>query len=235
MGDKVMKCGVIFKFCLLLLGITFLSACTGVEEVSKKNEEAMVNYMARAVTNHSKTTRNKLIPVRKKDLEKKVDIEKEEQDKKERPVPEKKGPTMGEVLGCSDIGFTIGSVKLQNSYVEGSYLNLQPSGNDKEFLVVRFKMRNNSKKMINFQTGSKNVQYVLHIGNKTISPLMTLAQDDIMYLEINLKPNETGNALLFYQVNKEQKYDDTYLEVACDGKECKMPFKIDKKNIRRSY
>jgi len=229
MGDKVMKCGVIFKFCLLLVGITFLSGCTKIEEVSKDNEEAMVNYMARVVTNHSKTTRNKLVPVRKKDLEKKVDIEKEKQGTKEQPVPEKKGPTMGEVLGCRDIDFSISSVKLQNSYVEGSYLNLQPSGNNKQFLVVRFKMRNNSKKMINFQTGSKSAQYVLHANNNTISPLMTLAQDDIMYLEIKLKPNEVGNALLFYQVNKGQKYDDTYLEVMCDGKECKLPFKIDKK------
>ncbi|SHO51352.1 DUF4352 domain-containing protein [Anaerocolumna xylanovorans] len=108
--------------------------------------------------------------------------------------------------------------KLYDSYAQrDNYFTLQPT-DGKKLLVVNFKVTNTTKKAVKVNLGKIHIDYKLHTANgKAYSPMVTLLDTDLNYLNYTLKGGKSDDAVLVFDVPAKINNDGLTLSISLNG------------------
>lgn len=226
---------LILSFILIVL--LSLSGC--IQELRTKEEEsdAIAEYMAGLLLKYNNYDRA-LIPVN--DFEDSFDDSSSDKrnDKKDKSdntnassssdkASEDKGQnaeavTLTDLFGQKNFDITYSGFKLTEFYPEDyddTYISLE-AGEGKQLLVIKFKIKNITKKTERLNLGETVIKYRLNIDGMSIDkPWFTVLENDLQYFDMNIKGEATAEAVLVYQISKEADTDAMKLSISKDGKE----------------
>lgn len=105
--------------------------------------------------------------------------------------------------------------KLCTSY-NGDYsdeaFNVQAkSGN--QLLVLRFTLKNTTKKSQKVKFIRSGISYELKIGEVSYYPKLSIASNDIQYFNTTIKSNKSKSAVLIFEIPKKQKVNSSILTI----------------------
>lgn len=108
--------------------------------------------------------------------------------------------------------------KLQLSYAQrDAYFTLTPTSGNK-LLAVNFKVSNKSKSSAKVNLDKIHIAYKLSTKDgKTYSPMVTLLDTDLKYLNITLKSGKSDDAVLLFDVPENLKTDGLTLSISLNG------------------
>jgi hypothetical protein len=101
---------------------------------------------------------------------------------------------------------------------EGEYIYLDAS-DGYELLVLRFQVANVTENMVDVSMIDKALDYrIVCNGSKAAKPMLTILMEDLGNLETSVKPGESQEAVLVFQVSDSMKdaIDSIELNVSCD-------------------
>lgn len=105
--------------------------------------------------------------------------------------------------------------KLYDIYPEKdeTYFSLKPREGHK-LLVLDFTIKNEGSKKVKINLTKIKYKYKLAINGETkLKPLLTLLENDLQYLNMDINSDESVDVILIFEVNKDIKVDDIILEV----------------------
>jgi hypothetical protein len=227
----------------ILIALLSLSGC--IQELRTKEEEsdAIAEYMAGLLLKYNNYDRA-LIPVN--DFEDSFDDSSSDKqnDKKDKSdntnassssdkASENKGQnaeavTLTDLFGQKNFDITYSGFKLTEFYPEDyddTYISLE-AGEGKLLLVIKFKIKNITKKTERLNLGETVVKYRLNVDGMSIDkPWFTVLENDLQYFDMNIKGEATAEAVLVYQISKEADTDAMKLSISKDGKEMTVQLK----------
>ncbi|HHX79021.1 MAG TPA: hypothetical protein GX695_04645 [Acholeplasmataceae bacterium] len=94
-----------------------------------------------------------------------------------------------------------------------TYFSLKPR-DDHKLLVLDFTIKNESSKKIKLNLTKTNYKYKLFInGEMKLKPLLTLLENDLQYLNMDISANKSAEVILIFEVKSNIEADDMILEV----------------------
>ena len=122
-----------------------------------------------------------------------------------------------QVMGMSDIDVEyIGYERVQS--ISDSSFNLQ-SKEGEEFLIVKFDVKNTSKKELLFNLSDLDISYQLDINAEDkLKPLVTLKENDLRFIDLKLKANGTKETVLMFEIDKDLKIENANLIISREDK-----------------
>ena len=202
-----------------------LCGCANTMDIPNKKEDVIVDYMANIVLEHNNSTEYIIKEQAVTTIPPKVTVspmvtkapeKTKAPDKTKAPSDDSstKGPEStpvpsetttdnpAVVLGVSGIGMKINGYQIQNSYSDGDYFTLEPE-EGKCLLMVNISLINNSSADKQVTLTADMVDYEIKINDNDIyNPLMTVLDNDILYLEKNIVAGKSEDAILVFQVDK---------------------------------
>lgn len=134
--------------------------------------------------------------------------------------------TIHEVIGGGKVNVEYKSYKTFTSYPKNSKYFSVDAAEGNELIVVSFELTNQSNKTNSVDLISKNVKYQLNINTEThYQPLLTLLSDDVQFLNIELGPNETAEAVLVFEVPQELNKNEIKLIISDENKTASITIK----------
>lgn len=108
--------------------------------------------------------------------------------------------------------------KLQSSYAQrDAYFTLTPTSGNK-LLAVNFKVSNKSKSSVKVNLEKIHIAYKLSTKDgKSYSPMVTLLDTDLKYLNLTLKSGKSDDAVLLFDVPENLKTDGLTLSISLNG------------------
>ncbi|MDF2870295.1 MAG: hypothetical protein K0R05_1870 [Anaerocolumna sp.] len=108
--------------------------------------------------------------------------------------------------------------KLQSSYAQrDAYFTLTPTSGNK-LLAVNFKVSNKSKSSVKVNLDKIHIVYKLSTKDgKSYSPMVTLLDTDMKYLNFTLKSGNSDDAVLIFDVPENLKTDGLTLSISLNG------------------
>jgi hypothetical protein len=135
------------------------------------------------------------------------------------PVP--KEYSIAEIIGNTDFVFDYSGFEIADTYPkdsESAYFTLTPNKGN-QFLVVSFKITNDSNKKQTLDLSKADIQYLLSIGgDNEYEPLFTLLENDLRYLNITLAKGKSEKVLLVFEIAKDIKISDMSLSISKNDK-----------------
>ena len=109
-----------------------------------------------------------------------------------------------EVIGMKNIAIEYTGYDMVNSFSD-EYFSLDAS-KGKQLLVMKFDVKNSSKKPVKLQLADANIQYQLDIDAGTmIKPQLTFMLNDLRYIDLEIGSKETKETILIFEVPKKQE------------------------------
>lgn len=122
-----------------------------------------------------------------------------------------------DVIGKKDFSIDYKNYKLVKCYPEDSdhaYFTLEPR-DGYQLMVVSFKVKNTSKSDNKLSLSEDDINYSLSVnGKKGYEPLLTLLENDLKYIDMTIGGGKTKNAILIFEVSKNDKLSNVSLEVS---------------------
>jgi len=116
-----------------------------------------------------------------------------------------KNSTLSEVIGSTDFDIQYKEYKLCDTYPEdktSTYFSLSANPG-KQLLVTSFSLKNLANKANTLNLTDSTVDYLLaDNAGITYKPLLTLLQNDLQYINVNLDAGKTETVLLVFEVSK---------------------------------
>ncbi|HKL99721.1 MAG TPA: hypothetical protein VJZ06_07435 [Mobilitalea sp.] len=226
---------------ITLLLMLSLTGCIHKYQLSDENTEVAAEYMAGILLQYDENYQSSLI--KKEELEEKiVNLLAEEANKAvstptPTPVPtnEESGSqvvgdentlmdgefTIAEVIGATNIDIQYDSYKLYNSYPEddtSTYFSLTPNIGS-QLLVATFSLGNETDKKRKIDLSKSKIVYQLDVNVGTIyKPLLTLLENDLQFIMMNVEPKKKETALLIFEVPKDVEMKNINLIISKDSK-----------------
>jgi hypothetical protein len=122
-----------------------------------------------------------------------------------------------QVMGMTNIKVEYTKYETVANLSESSYALEAAKG--KELLVVYFDVTNTSKKALQFSLGDLDISYLLDLNMELkLKPLITSKNNDLRYIDLSIKKNETIETLLVFEVDKSVKIKDANLIISREDK-----------------
>lgn len=110
---------------------------------------------------------------------------------------------------------TYSSFDTYHTYPKNSDVYVIDASKGNELLVLDFDVKNNTDRNIEVNLTKENLEYSLYIGDKKYSPMVAVLENGgLMYLDVKLKPGETGNAELLFEIPDGSDLSDMRLDVS---------------------
>ena len=223
-GGVALKKNIGLRSGLLLVAIS-LCGCASATDMPDKKEAIIVDYMVNAVLQHNNnmdydikekpvvTLPPKVTVPPKATEEPKATVEPDgtknpaSDDSGEKPIstPAPSDITTDNpavVLGISGIGMEIKDYEIHKSYSSGDYFTLEPE-EGKNLMMVNISLVNNTSTDKKLSLTAQMVNYEIEINDKdTYNPLLTVLDNDMLYLERNMSAGATEQAILVFQIDK---------------------------------
>lgn len=108
--------------------------------------------------------------------------------------------------------------KLESDYAQrDNYFTLTPTSGNK-LLAVSFKLSNKTKSSVKVNLDKIHIVYKLSTkGGKTYSPMVTLLDTDLQYINLTLKSGKSDDAVLIFDVPENLKTDGLTLSISLNG------------------
>ena len=129
--------------------------------------------------------------------------------------------TLTEVFGVSSFNITYKDYKVTDHYTYnfGTLKQHQTPRDGYEYLVVNFSIKNKSKETRPFTLIKNEVQYTLTDDNGvSFASIFTLKENDIQYINLPIDSGKTIDALILFEIPKNDKLTKATLEVIKDNK-----------------
>lgn len=122
-----------------------------------------------------------------------------------------------QVMGMSNIDVEyIGYERVKS--LSDNTINFEAS-EGKELLIVKFNVKNTSKKELRFNLTDLDIVYQLDINNEDkFKPLITLMENDLRFIDLKIKANETRETVVIFAVDRGLKIDKANLIISRDDK-----------------
>lgn len=109
-----------------------------------------------------------------------------------------------EVIGIKNLTIEYNDYDMVGSFSD-EYFSLDAS-KDKQLMVIKFDVKNTSKKAIKLQLADAGIKYQLDINTGTIvNPQLTFMLNDMRYLDLEIGGNETKETIVIFEVPKKQE------------------------------
>lgn len=229
-GGVVLKKSIGLWSGLLLISV-YLVGCVSATELPDKHEEVVIDYMANMVLKHDSNMDYDIEYVYVPTLPPKVTVPPKATDtpptESDKPTGDKeqstKKPTVtvkpddtttdnpSVVLGISGISVEVKGYEIKKSYSLGDSFILEPN-EGKNLMMVEFSLVNKGKQDKHVMLTAQMVDYGVEINGKdTLYPLMTALDNDLLYLDKNIKTGEKEEAVLVFQVDETIKIESVKL------------------------
>ncbi|WOO36228.1 DUF4352 domain-containing protein [Anaerocolumna sp. AGMB13020] len=122
------------------------------------------------------------------------------------------------IISDNKYQFKYTDYKLQTSYAQReAYFTLTPTSGNK-LLAVNFKVSNKSKSSVKVNLEKIHIVYKLSTKDgKSYSPMVTLLDTDLKYLNLTLKSGKSDDAVLLFDVPENLKTDGLTLSISLNG------------------
>lgn len=128
--------------------------------------------------------------------------------------------TLNNVIGKKDFGIWYKNNHLYDTYPEDtsntSFSLTSRSGN--KLLVIAFSVKNLAGSKQKFDLSSSNITYKLDDHGTKLKPLLTLLENDLQYLDIDIQAGKSKEALLVFEVSKNDNTSNDKLIVSKGSK-----------------
>lgn len=227
-GGVVLKKSIGLWSGLLLISV-YLVGCVSATELPAKQEEVVIDYMANMVLKHDSNMDYNIEYVYVPTLPPKVTVPPKATDtptESDSPTGDNqstKKPTVtvkpddtttdnpSVVLGISGISIEVKGYEIRKSYSLGDSFILEPN-EGKNLMMVEFSLTNKGEQDKQVMLTAQMVDYGVEINGKdTLYPLMTALENDLLYLDKNIKTGESAEAVLVFQVDESVKIESVKL------------------------
>ena len=241
------------KSILLWAGLMSVSVslwgCASASDIPDKKEAVIIDYMANVVLEHDKNIEYTIEETLITTLPPKVTVapqkseppestkdpvnskEPDSQDGTKEPVESQEPSDItadnpAQVLGIKALGMKIKGYELHKNYSSGDYFTLEPE-KGKRLLMVSIVLTNNSSKAKQVTLNANMVDYEIVLNDKdTYNPLMTVLDNDLLYLDKKIPAKESIEAILVFQVD--EKTDISKVEFSMEKDKEKFAQTISK-------
>lgn len=142
---------------------------------------------------------------------------KDNQNGNQSVVNEKENSDFTEVIGIKNLTIEYIGYDMVNSFSD-AYFSLD-AGKDKQLLVIKFNVRNTSKKSMKLELADASIQYKLDINTGTIlKPQLTFMLNDLRYIDLEIGGKETKETIVIFEVSKKQEMKTAKLVISKDEK-----------------
>lgn len=132
--------------------------------------------------------------------------------------------TADELLSGDSIRLKLQTYELQNSY-GSSYATIE-AHDGKKLLVMKFRVKNSSGSSQKVNLMKKDLSYSLEADGSAIgSPLMTILENDLQYLDTRLAAGKSMEAVLIFEVDASRKLEDASLNITDGSRTAQLPLK----------
>jgi hypothetical protein len=130
---------------------------------------------------------------------------------------QKANADFAQVMGMSNIDVEYIGYERLKSLTDGSY-NFQAT-DGKELLVVKFNVKNTSKKELQFNLTDLDISYQLDINTEDkIKPIVTLKDNDLRFIDLKINANGARETVLIFAIDESLKIDKANLIISRDNK-----------------
>lgn len=222
---------------ILILLMAILAGCSAGPSLSAEQNDQAAEYVAGALLKYDKNYEEALIYDTE---EKKEETAEETAEPKPSAVPspsaapgsetgtpmpeeeDNKLYTLDEVFGLADFKIKYKSYKLRSSYPDNpmeSYFSMDAKKGHK-YVMAEFEIKNvsNTAKTINLL--KENITYQLNVNETVIyeKPSLTLLENDLQYVNMEIEKNATKKAMLVFQIKDQPDVKSMNMLVAKDDK-----------------
>lgn len=111
-----------------------------------------------------------------------------------------------EVIGVKNLTIEYSGYEIKDS-LSDTYFNIE-AGDGKQLLIVKFKVKNNSKKDIALNLAKSDILYQLDINTGNFQkPLLTFLDNDLRLIDTTVKGNSTLDTVLVFSVSDKVNLD----------------------------
>lgn len=123
------------------------------------------------------------------------------------------------VLGKDKFDITYSKYKFYDSYpVENDYFTIVPS-KGQQLMLLTFKVKNTTDKTQTFNLSESQIIYELESADgKVYSPMMTLLEEDIQYINLKIGAGKSQKAAIVFDVSKNIDKSDLKLKISYKDK-----------------
>ncbi len=121
------------------------------------------------------------------------------------PVPalysdEETTKQLTEMLAVEHITVSCEKFEMVDSVVSNNYFSLQAK-EGRQYVVVRFKLKNDSNQKITFDASGKGLEYSVDVNVNTRSRVsLSMLENDLQYMPIEVPANGTADAVLVFEI-----------------------------------
>lgn len=227
------------KIAVIAMAGLMLTGCgEAAYNLTESEESIIVNYAAHMVTKYNTYQKEGLTYVDPEEVEEEseevaLETEVQESDTTDasglpgNATPEGtdeeqtslSGAELSELFGQEDrLTFEYVGARLDTSYVENSYYALQ-ADKGYTYLILGIDVTNTSEETIDIDYLTRQPKFSVILNGEVRSPAeSTILMEDFSTLECTLKPGETKETVVLFQVpDTVESVDDLSLEVSIDG------------------
>lgn len=208
----------------LIIGLTIflslvLTSCASIEEATVDDTDVIAEYTASLLLKYDRSYKEELIDesyleTKPPDTEEVLVDEVGQDIEQDRPKPTTVNPSENEIpkvssltdiLDNKDIVIAYKNHDLYDSYPvepEDSYFALEKT-EGKKFCVFEFTITNNSSNESNINLVKNEIIYQLKIDSTTYNPLLTLLENDLQLLNVDIKGKSSKIGHLVFEVPKD--------------------------------
>ncbi len=120
---------------------------------------------------------------------------------------------MADYIGKGNFDITYSDYKFYDSYSdENDYFTIE-TNKGKKLLVISFNIKNTTNKSRNFNLSKFKLKYRLNNNGILYRPMMTLLNNDIQYINLDIAAGKTKKAVILFEVPQDVDVPDTVLEI----------------------
>lgn len=233
----------LLRLVLVILLSFSLTGCIQKYEYTEDQDNAMAEYMAGQLLDNDKDYNQELVPVEElqsdsastssdtqnpdnptaevTDTPDSPDASGESTDTNTEGSDEQTDYTIAELIGTPDFNIQYTGIKLTDVYPENmddAYFSVS-SREGHQLLVIKFSVKNQSKKNKKFNLSEAAVKYQLDIGGEMLNkPEFTVLENDLQYINMTIKAGEASEVILIYDIPKDSDTSNMNLIISKDNK-----------------
>lgn len=110
---------------------------------------------------------------------------------------------LNEIIAVENISISCEGFEIMDSVVSNDYFSLNAK-EGRTYVVIQFKLKNNTTEELIFDASEKGLEYTLDINTGTISKVsLSMLQNDLQYMPIKVSANGEAEAVLVFEIADE--------------------------------
>lgn len=231
-GGKCMKKTFIF---MMLMCVVLLTGCSSLVNLTEDESDMLTEYMAGVVLRHTddykdglltkteiavleakEEERNKKLVANSNEIKEVQATSKNTSSSKNQSSNGTKDVDLTKAVGNKNFDIQYKQFKSYDKYVsedKSSNVTLE-AGKNKKLLVLYFNVKNLSNETLKIDLVEEGIGYKLILNNgEIVKPLLTLLMNDIQYLNLDIAANKTKDAVIVFEVDKNEDLSNSTLTV----------------------